>query len=297
MIDFTELLGSACPVLEIVDVGAMIIQGDARPHVQLARQGRARVVGFEPIQAECDKLNAAADKGVTFLPYFIGDGSTRTFHLARAAMCSSLYPTNTRLVSLFQQLPDLMQTVSTSDVETRRLDDIPEITSIDFLKIDVQGGELDALKGATRHLAGAVVVQTEVEFLPLYEGQPLFADVDSFLRSRGFVLHTMTRPLGRAFKPLLVDNDPNRQLNQVLWADAVYVRDFTNLESLSLDQIHRCAMVLDGLFGSVDLAAVLFRECDRRESTKLSERYMKLVEETMKKLMARRAAGQMYAPR
>ncbi|MFY7697106.1 MAG: hypothetical protein ACOVQK_12230 [Cyanobium sp.] len=40
-----------------------------------------------------------------------------------------------------------------------------------------------ALQNATTVLATASVIQCEVEFVELYKGQPLFADVDSFLRS------------------------------------------------------------------------------------------------------------------
>lgn len=72
-------------------------------------------------------------------------------------------------------------------VEQVRLDDMVD-DEIDILKLDLQGYELEALKGAERSLPSTKLVLIEVEFVPLYENQPLFGDLDVFLRERGFFL-------------------------------------------------------------------------------------------------------------
>jgi FkbM family methyltransferase len=59
---------------------------------------------------------------------------------------------------------------------------------IDLLKLDLQGYELEALRGLGERLAEVRLIFTEVEYVPLYEGQPLFADIDQFLRQAGFRL-------------------------------------------------------------------------------------------------------------
>jgi hypothetical protein len=110
------------------------------------------------------------------------------------------------------------------------LDDLPETAGADFLKLDVQGAELLVLEGAVARLADILVVHVEVEFLPLYKNQPLFADIDAFLRAQGFAFHTM-KPYGRTFKPAILNNDIYAQLNQLIWADAVYVRDFMRFDA------------------------------------------------------------------
>ena len=64
-----------------------------------------------------------------------------------------------------------------------------EIPEIDFLSIDAQGAELSILDGASSFLKDRVIgVLCEVEFAELYAGQPLFCDIQDFLRGRGFRL-------------------------------------------------------------------------------------------------------------
>ncbi|PQP54937.1 FkbM family methyltransferase, partial [Mycolicibacterium austroafricanum] len=74
-------------------------------------------------------------------------------------------------------------------LSTHRLDDISEIEHLDFLKIDIQGGELAVFQNGRTKLADAVAIQTEVSFVTLYRDQPTMGDVDVEMRSQGFVPH------------------------------------------------------------------------------------------------------------
>lgn len=55
-----------------------------------------------------------------------------------------------------------------------------------FLNLDIQGAELEALRGIGDCLEECVAIYTEVNTRPLYEGVPLLKDLDSFLDSYGF---------------------------------------------------------------------------------------------------------------
>ena len=57
-----------------------------------------------------------------------------------------------------------------------------------FLKIDVQGSELAVLTGSEQALPDIAVIECELSFWPLYEGQALFWEVVEWMRARGFVL-------------------------------------------------------------------------------------------------------------
>ena len=92
----------------------------------------------------------------------------------------------------------------TEKVETIRMDDLGSNITVDYLKIDVQGYELEIMRHGTTKLSNAAVIECEVEFLPMYRKQPLFGDVQCFLRDQGFVLHKLIDVGGRPF----IDHSP-----------------------------------------------------------------------------------------
>jgi FkbM family methyltransferase len=59
---------------------------------------------------------------------------------------------------------------------------------ISLLVLDLQGAELEALKGAREALRNTLSIHCEVSRIQLYEFQPTFKDIDKFLTSVGFSL-------------------------------------------------------------------------------------------------------------
>ena len=57
---------------------------------------------------------------------------------------------------------------------------------IDFVKLDIQGGELNALEGFGESLNSCLGLEIEVEFAEIYKSQPLFGDIHNYLSSKGF---------------------------------------------------------------------------------------------------------------
>jgi len=248
--------------ISILDVGAALIE---RPAYQsLVDAGRGRIFGFEPDQQACEQLNREYGNPHRFFPFFVGDGGPAIFHETNWAPTGSLYEPNSRLLEKFQNLAELVTPVATHAVNTTRLDDIADIGDIDFIKIDVQGSELVVFENASRALSSALLIQTEVEFVELYKGQPMFADVDTFLRANGFQFHTMNGVSGRAFKPLIANGDVNSAFRQSLWADALYVRDWMHLEDLSETKLRNYAILAHDILRSYDLAHLVLSALDSK---------------------------------
>ncbi len=274
MLNIFELLDGSSPLIRIIDVGAMRAPGTSEPYDPLLKHDSVKIIGFEPVQAECDKLNALRSTGRLYLPYVIGDGRRRVFHENNSVMTSSLYEPNTELLSQFQNLENFVRVVSRTEVATHRLDDLREVAGADYLKVDVQGAEVDVFNGAANVLKEAVMVQAEVEFVPLYRNQPLFSDVDQELRRHGFLFHRFAAAEGRVFKPLVFNNDLNAPGSQVLWADAVYMKDFMALDGISPEKLLKLAILLHVLYQSVDACAYVLRCYQDRTGDRLADRYV-----------------------
>lgn len=74
MFSIYDLINGAPPTLRIIDVGAMYLGPDADSFDTLLKKGRVSIVGFEPLQSECDKLNAIHGSARVYFPCAIGVG-------------------------------------------------------------------------------------------------------------------------------------------------------------------------------------------------------------------------------
>src|SRR5262245_2390637 len=237
----------------VVDVGSNPIDGDP-PYKPMFERGLCTVLGFEPQASAFALLGDRRSPRETYLPWAVGDGARHTLHLCHASGMTSLLKPDARMLALFHPFPEFGRVIATEEIQTRRLDEIAEISAVDFLKLDVQGSELAVLQGGRERLAAAVAVQTEISFLPLYEGQPVLHDVDRELRRQGFVPHAFAALKRWAIAPVMVNNDPRQPLNQLLEADMVYVRDFSRPDALSDSQLGHLALISHHCYRSHDLA-------------------------------------------
>ena len=269
-----ELLGRPVPPIDVLDIGAMREEGGDR-YDPLIAQGLARVTGFEPNPAELERL-ANRPGPYRYLPLFLGDGGIATFHLTRYPGCASLLEPDPSVIDLFETVgcgeDGNFHVVRTEQVQTTRLDDLPPDIKADYMKIDIQGAELMVLQNGPRMLAKSLVVEVEAEFIPLYRGQPLFGDLQCFLRKHGFMLHKFVDFGGRPFRPVRPKN-VFAPISQAMWADAVFVRDFSRLDSFTDEDLIKAATILHVVYRSYDLVGVFLRAFDRRQGGSLWRHY------------------------
>lgn len=240
-------------ITAVVDIGANPIDG-VPPYRTMLELGLCQVTGFEPQTEALQALNNSKGQLETYLPYCVGDGARHTLYECAASGMTSLFKPDPRYLSCFNDFEVLGEVTSTAQVDTCRLDDIAEISHLDFLKIDIQGGELAVFESGKDKLRNAVFLQTEVSFMPLYEGQPLYWEIDRELRSQGFVQHSFAAVKNWPITPY-ADPDKYRQgINQLLEADAVYVKDFIDTDCLADEQLKQMAMIAHYCYGSHDLA-------------------------------------------
>ncbi|MFE4635427.1 FkbM family methyltransferase [Streptomyces sp. NPDC056773] len=247
-----DLVGPIRPT-HVVDVGANPIDGDP-PYRGMLEAGLCRVTGFEPQPEALETLLRRKGPYETYLPDALGDGGAHTLFVAASSGMTSLFRPDPNRLRLFNGFSEWGRISEEIPVATRRLDDVEAVGPFDLLKIDIQGAELMVFQGARDKLAGAVAVHTEVSFVPLYEDQPVFGDVDQELRAQGFVPHAFAAVKRWPIAPVVFGGDFRMARHQLLEADVVYVRDFGDPESMTDEQLGQLALLAHHVYDSTDLA-------------------------------------------
>jgi FkbM family methyltransferase len=126
---------------------------------------------------------------------------------------------NNKMSSVLSPLKDIEACYSPGDYSVKdtlkvnqiRIDDaVPRDRQVGLLKMDVQGYELRALRGAEATLARTSAILIEINYVSHYDGAVGFNEVHEFLAARGFQLHGVSAPYFGNGRPL--------------WADAIYSR-------------------------------------------------------------------------
>jgi FkbM family methyltransferase len=224
-----------------------------------------KVIGFEPDAGECRKLNSAAANGSVYYPVALaGKKGTIILNITRDPNCASILEPNMELLDRFQGSEDV-KLVNKTDILCDTLDEVVSansIPSIDFLKIDTQGTELDILRGAEKTLeqAGVFGIEVEMEFSPLYKSQPVFSDVDTFLRGKGFTLFDIRDVPGRKIRKT-APAGMRKWRGQALWTDGLYFRDVPAEKNKDFERLSRESamktIAITELFGLGDYALEL----------------------------------------
>lgn len=170
----------------IIDIGANTGQFATLMHGLLPD---ARIYSLEPLPDcfEALQKNIAAIPVATAHPFAVG-AKSGTSMIQRSAFtpCTSFLKKTRQLDEEFGAGGE----VSEVAVEVVTLDDFIEQIDVQdelMIKMDVQGFELEVIKGGLAAFKRAALVSTEVCFFArLYQNQPLFDDIYRALREQGF---------------------------------------------------------------------------------------------------------------
>lgn len=219
--------------MRIADLGA---RGGFERHWDIYGSG-VELIGFEPDAAECERLNQAqsvkssAARRESYYPVALHrERGVKTLHITQNPQASSFLTPNWEFVNRFPQ-SGLATVVGTEQIQTTDMDSFMaenRIDYIDFMKIDVEGAELAVFEGAKKLLSESLLgASVEVFFQPYHIGRPLFGDIDRYLRRFGFVLFDLHPERWR--RKTMATTDPKTwyEGGQMIWAQALYLRDFT----------------------------------------------------------------------
>jgi FkbM family methyltransferase len=175
----------------------------------------SRIIAFEPVAALCDEMKKlfSLNQHIKIENFGISDSSGQlTFYINQSIDTSSFLPSKKTGLNSDPQVKNIQQlTVAVKTIEESFVQN--NLTQIHILKLDIQGSELNALKGAERLLIEKKIdlIYTEAYFIQQYVDQPLFPEIAMYLLSRGYHLQDIYNPIYGKGK--------------LAWCDAVFVRD------------------------------------------------------------------------
>lgn len=166
---------------------------------------------FEPIKSSFQEIEKAKARTAHWQLVNKAVGSqigTTEINIAERITASSLLEMDTNTEGGYYG--EILKTQSRETIEITTLDAIlPTNKSVDILKMDVQGFELEVLKGAEKTLTRTKVIVLEVNNHDGYRGAPTYFEIDNYLRQRNFELFDLL---------------PNyREAGKLLDWDAIYV--------------------------------------------------------------------------
>lgn len=148
----------------------------------------ARVISFEAIPEIADQLKKNVPTGNRFriVQSALGNKNGRVkFHVNYHSHSSSVLPLHENHKAAF---PSALEKVEIN-VPVITLDSAlknERLLMPVLLKLDLQGYELEALKGASKTLSRVEAVLLEVSLKRMYQGEPTFNEIRKYLEKKGF---------------------------------------------------------------------------------------------------------------
>lgn len=266
----------------IIEIGALKLNKEKESFYELLDYfPSSKIIGFEIEKDVCEKMNSESLKGIKYYPYALGKANEkRKLYITQHPMCSSLYKPNETFNKLYNNL-EVTNLKDEIEIDTITLDyfiDKHDIGNIDFIKIDVQGAELDIFKGASNALKNVLNIVCEVEFIDVYENQPLFGDICNYLSQYNLMFNKFLGLAGRAIKPVKLDNNLNKP-SQHMWSDAVFVHHILKIHDLNNIQLIKLSL-LACVYYSLDLTFYCLSIYDKRNSTSFARDWMTKISDT-----------------
>ncbi len=227
-----------------------------------------RTIGFEPVLDKYEILKYKFPEDKWFNTALWSSKSQIDFYETPADDYSSALKPK---VSTFS---DFGRELSIKDFKIKRIntDTIDNlIDECDFIKLDVQGAELEVLKGAENTLKNVTGLCLEVSFIEVYENQALFGDIDKFLRERGFKFISFYGAMLARTKEARKERG---RIARLVGSNAVYIKESDTLKNNIL------SIIIEATYGLPDLAIKRLKNIPEPLSKDLQKGLKKMIRNT-----------------
>lgn len=206
---------------------------------------------FDADKEECKRIESLPHEdfhSYKILPYYVGKNEGLIdFHLFRDLGSSSKLKPNNYFKNNYSASHEITNTVS---VESRTMDSILTGNSLalpDFIKLDTQGTELEILKNSPKSLSNCLLIESEIEIIEMYDGQPLIGEFLTFMDNNGFEVLYMNRVFQNH------SSYPGIARGRITFTDILFGKKESHLENYHPNQIAKYLTLLCN-YGHLDIA-------------------------------------------
>lgn len=217
-------------------------------------ESNVELIGVDPFQEEGIKYGKFNRKEITFRNV-VGDKDDEVdFYISVSGQASSLFKENVKLTSRFHagKYGKIVRTEKVNVKEISKLLKTQNIEKFDFLKIDVEGSELNIMKNLEKILKDDCLgILSECFFQEYHLNRALFSDIELYLRGLGYYVFDIgIEKWGRTTNPIEYPLGHRGEVNggnaQVMFANVLFLKDpIINEDSMSIEQIKKLIVLAD----------------------------------------------------
>ena len=252
--------------LTLLDIGAA---GQIEPRWRpIASQ--LRYIGVEPDERSSLQLtNNYKCREYKIINSLIWSSSEEiSLYLCDKPEVSSAFQPNTSFINRFPE-NSRFEVKGVVNFKGTTLDSELKKRVVDFVKLDIQGAELNALQGMQNSLRPCFGLEVEIEFSELYKNQPLFGEVNNYLSSNDFEFIDFTN-LCRW------ERNSYNSLGQCVFGDALWLRS-PEFVANHFTENYLKYIVICSLYGRYDLVLKTLEIIDKPHSNKFIKAINKLI--------------------
>ena len=139
-----------------------------------------------------NSLEEGEDRYIINKGLWSSKGIRKLYILNKRPQSSSMYEPNKNSLTIYDFKEKDFQLFEVSKTELVECDTLAsslkelKINSLDYLKIDTQGAELEILKGLGKYKP--LMIKCEVQIFPMYKEEPSWTEVTDFLYKLGYIV-------------------------------------------------------------------------------------------------------------